>query len=442
MNIQLPWKDSILDLKVPDTWTLVFPEPARVTVRQEKSEVTIVDAAMKKPVGTKPIHMSQLANKKIVIVVDDNTRPTPAYRFFHLILDALKAAGVTLDNIVIISALGIHTPMTETDMAGKIGEENQAALRWENHNAFDDTANAFFGETSRGTPVYLNRHLKTADYIVLVGLIEPHLMAGFGGGLKNILPGLASAETIGKHHEILSEPPYRANRVGMPPDYNSFRRDLEEVKEMIDAEVFCINVVLDKAHTITACFTGDPVQAHRQGVAYNAANFGLNLSARVDGIITNAFPMTTNFKQSMKCVGNALPALKPGGAVMGFLQADKGMDDIAMPESSPLPLGMVKMILRLIGPSRVYGFLNRVKKNVDIEEKFLYYYTLQLIRQYDVYLYVPTLTPEEIKALFFFKGFTSDPQAVIQQGIRKIGKRATVAVFPEGGATFPVLKNE
>ncbi|MDY6822528.1 MAG: hypothetical protein SWH68_01825 [Thermodesulfobacteriota bacterium] len=94
---------------------------------------------------------------------------------------------------------------------------------------------------------------------------------------------------------------------------------------------------------------------------------------------------------------------------MGFLQADKGLDDIPMPKPSPLPLGIVKKILRLIGPSRVYWFLNLVKKGMDIEEKFLYYYTMQLIRQHEVYLYVPSLTPEEMKALFFFKGYSRNP---------------------------------
>lgn len=442
MHLSLPWKDTTLDLTVPDTWTVVFPEPAIEPVRKEKSEAAIVDEAMNNPAGAKPIHTNQLTGRKIVIVVDDNTRPTPAHKFFHLIIDALMAASASRNNIVVIPALGIHTPMTERDMAEKLGHTNLSNIAWENHNAFDPSSNAFFGETSRGTPVYLNRHLQDADYIVLVGLVEPHLMAGFGGGMKNILPGLAAAETIGKHHEILTEPPYRANRVGMPPDYNSFRRDLEEAREMIDGDIFCINVVLDQQHAITACFAGDPIKAHREGVGYCARHFGLEMSDRVDGIIVNAHPMTINFKQSMKCVGNSLPALKPGGTVMGFLQADKGLDDIPMPKPSPLPLGAVKMILRTIGPSKVYGFLNRVKRGMDIEEKFLYYYTMQLIREYDVFLYVPSLTKEELHALSFFKGFTDDPQAVIRQGIKKIGEKATVGFFPEGGATFPVLLQE
>ncbi|MDY6822529.1 MAG: lactate racemase domain-containing protein [Thermodesulfobacteriota bacterium] len=207
MQVKLPWKETSLELEVPDTWLLVTPEPAIEPLRKEKTEDAIVEDAMRNPHGGKPIRTNQLTGKKIVIVVDDNTRPTQAHKFFHLVMEALIAAGAAMENIVVVSALGIHTPMTETDMAEKIGAHNLSGLFWENHDAFDESVNAFFGETGRGTPVYLNRHLKDADYVVLIGLIEPHFMAGFGGGMKNILPGLASAETIGKHHEMRGQFP-------------------------------------------------------------------------------------------------------------------------------------------------------------------------------------------------------------------------------------------
>ena len=124
---------------------------------------------------------------------------------------------------------------------------------------------------------------------------------------------------------------------------------------------------------------------------------------------------------------------------MGFLRAEKGLDDIPEPMKSPLPLPVVKKILRLIGPSRVYAFLNLTRKGLNIEERFLYYYSMQLIRQYELFFFVPSLTDEIIKALFFFKGFTDTPQDVIRAGAKRLGSRASVAVFPEGGATFPVI---
>ncbi|MFP4040491.1 MAG: nickel-dependent lactate racemase [Desulfosudaceae bacterium] len=442
MRIELPWSPKPLELDLPDTWEVVRPSPAEPSDKTVDAEIDIVAKSLSQPSGATPLPDRQLAGKKVVIVVDDNTRPTPADRFFQLIRESLAEAGAAPEDLLVIPALGIHTPMSQDEMAAKIGRDNLEKVRWENHRPFKAAANYFAGTTSRGTPVYLNRHVVEADLVVLIGLIEPHLMAGFGGGLKNILPGVASAETIGRHHEILSEPPYQANRVGMFPEENSFRLDLEETRSMLKADIFCVNVILNRSGAILACFAGDPVAAHRQGVDFSFRHFGLRLERPVDGVITNAYPMDINFKQSMKCVGNALPALKPGGVVMGFLRSEKGLDDIPAPDGSPLPLPVVKTILRLIGSSRVYGFLNLTKKNLDIEEKFLYYYTFQLIRQYELFFYVPALSPEIIKALFFFKGFTQNPQEVIDRAARKLGPRARVAVFPEGGSTFSVIKQQ
>ncbi len=438
MNIELPWGDEKLSVNVPDTWNVIFPEPnGSGEKKKSQNELTIVRNAMKKPADAKSLSSMKLRGKKIVIVVDDNTRPTPAHRFFHIVLDELKKAGASMKNVLVIPALGIHTPMTEEEMAAKIGAKNLKAVSWENHNAFNKDTHHAFGTTSRGTPVMLNSRVKEADLVVSVGIIEPHLWAGFGGGMKNILPGVASSETISVHHEIIAEPPYLFNRVGMLPRDNSFRLDLEEIQGMIDADIFCVNVSLDGEGSITGCFAGDPVAAHRAGVEFNFNRVGVNIDHQVDGIIVNSHPMDINLKQSMKCVGNSLPALKPGGAVLGFLRAQRGIDDISLPEEAK-PLWLVRTILRLIGPSRVRGFLDKVRKGLNVEEKFLIYYSMQLIRAYNLYLYVPTVTEEESKLLGYYTRCV-EPQEVIDNGVKKLGKKATVAVFPEGGVTFPIV---
>ncbi len=437
MEITMPWGNENLRLNLPDTWTVIQPGNSGREASKKESGLSIVKRALKKPSGLKALSSMKLKGKKIVIVVDDNTRLTPVHAFMHLVLQDITMAGGSLKNTILIPALGIHTPMSAEEMAEKVGDRNLKKLRWENHNAFDQGKNHFFGTTSRGTPVFLNTHLRDADLVVLIGLIEPHLWAGFGGGMKNILPGVASAETISRHHGIIAEPPYRFNRVGMKPEENSFRQDLEETRGMIKAEIFCLNVSIDHTGEVVAAFAGEPIAAHRNGMEYNYSRLGLALDEQVDAIIVNSYPMDINLKQSMKCVGNSLPALKPGGVVMGFLRAERGVDDISLPEDSK-PLWFVKTILRLIGPSRVWGFLEKVKKGLNVEEKFLVYYSMQLIRQYELYFHVPSLSEQEVKLLGFFRQHQT-PQQVIDSAVKKIGKHARVAVFPRGGATFPVV---
>ena len=123
---------------------------------------------------------------------------------------------------------------------------------------------------------------------------------------------------------------------------------------------------------------------------------------------------------------------------MGFLKADKGMDDVPLPEKMTVPLFLIKMLLRIIGPKYVFSLLNFIKKGLDVEEKFLYYYILQLIRAHDLYLYVPSLSAEEAEHLFYFEHCT-DTASVVRKAFFKLGIDAKVAVFPEGGATYPIL---
>jgi len=437
VEIQLPWGDTTLPVLLPGSWRVLLPERAEISRPEGQSEADIVRAALEAPVEAEHLGSRALSEKRILIVVDDNTRPTPAHRFFHLILDQLSAAGADPANIHVMPALGIHTAMTEAEMAEKIGSENLARISWSNHDAFDPDAHHSFGTTQRGTPVMLNKKIAESDLVVVVGMIEPHLWAGFGGGLKNIFPGLAAAGAIGKHHGMIAEPPYLFNRVGLMPEENAFRRDLEEIRGLIPADMFLLNVMLSGNQEISAAFAGDPVSAHRQGIKACVDAAGVKLDKPVDAVLVNSYPMEINFKQSMKCVGNSLPALSPGGVVMGFLRAERGLDDIPLPDKAP-PLAVLKTILRLVGKSNVMGFLEVVKKGLNVEEKFLTYYSMRLIREYRLFFHVPSLSETEVRHLGFFYN-CGTPQAVIDKASKKLKKNARVAVFPDGGATFPLL---
>ncbi|MFW6080791.1 MAG: nickel-dependent lactate racemase [Desulfosalsimonas sp.] len=437
MEISLPWGNDFLDLELPDTWRVHLPERVNISGLTGESETGLVEAALENPQGAGPVSSMSLSGKNILIIVDDNTRPTPVHRFFHLILNALEKAGAGFSKIHVMPALGIHTPMSTKEMEEKTGAENLEKITWSNHDAFDESCHHDFGVTSRGTPVVLNKKVHESHLVILVGMIEPHLWAGFGGGMKNLFPGVASADAIGRHHSMIAEPPYQFNRVGMAPEDNSFRQDLEETKKLVNADFFALNVVLDENRAIAAAFAGDPVAAHRKGVEFNKKAAGIRIDKPADAVIVNSHPMDINFKQSMKCVGNSLPALKPGGIVMGFLRAKRGLDDIPLPDKPP-PLPVLRAILKIIGKSNTMAFLNLVKKGLNVEERFLTYYSMRLIREYRLFCYVPSISDREIRHLGFFRGCKT-PAEVIAQGSRLLKKNAEVAVFPDGGATYPEM---
>ena len=437
MRVELPWAETTLPVDLPDDWQVHTAAPLEGPGLDSRSEREIVAHSLANPLGCLALGDRDLGGGRILLVVDDNTRPTPARGFLDLILRELERANASLAQTLLMPALGIHSPMSEWEMAEKIGADNLTRLTWKNHNAYDPEEMAFFGRTSRGTPVSLNREVALADTIILVGMVEPHLWAGFGGGLKNLFPGLASVEAIGAHHAMIAEPPYWYNRVGADPEGNAFRTDLEEVHELLDKDLFCLNVVLGQSGTIEACACGDPVRAHRAAVETNTLLAGRRIPGKMDGIVVNSRPMDFNFKQGMKGVANTLPALSPGGTIMAFLKADRGLDDVKPPEKSA-PLWLSRTVLRLLGPSRVLWFQEKTGRGEGPEDKFLVHYTLQLLREHRLFVYAPTLSRDRARSLGFFTPcFT--PEEVVRKGRRKMGRRAKVAVFPEAGATFPVM---
>ena len=122
---------------------------------------------------------------------------------------------------------------------------------------------------------------------------------------------------------------------------------------------------------------------------------------------------------------------------MGFLRAERGIDDIVVPDKAK-PLWLTKTILRLLGPARVMGFLEKIRPGLNVEEKFLLYYSMQLVRAYDLFFHVPSLSDEEIRRLGFFTA-CRHPRQVVEAARRRLPRRAAVAVFPEAGATFPIV---
>src|SRR5271157_4396601 len=119
MKIELPWSNEKLTVEVPETWHLHFPTRQSSNAKIPRDELDPVRAALKKPINSKPLSALKVKDKKVLIVIDDITRPTPIHKFLHIILEELKKAGVPAKKITIIPALGIHAKMSEKEMKEK-----------------------------------------------------------------------------------------------------------------------------------------------------------------------------------------------------------------------------------------------------------------------------------------------------------------------------------
>ncbi len=237
-QVVLPFEGRDTILRLPKDWTVISELSPNHAPKLEKISKALVDG-LEGPIGCAPLGRGRLAGKKIVLVVDDISRPTPTHLFFRDLLNYLLQHGAAKDDMLIVTALGVHRDMTEDELGRKLGRENIKGIRWINHNWRDKDQQTELGITKRGTVVRLNSCLKDADLILCIGMIEPHPLLGFGGGLKMILPGLAHDETIRENH-MQGVSAEKFNYIGSCE--SPMRLDLEEGVLMLNKEIFIMYV--------------------------------------------------------------------------------------------------------------------------------------------------------------------------------------------------------
>ena len=292
---------------------------------------------MQEPIGCGKLGDMVTPGWKIAVVIDDISRPTPVPVIFPQVLNELLSAGIQREGITIVPALGLHRGMEPDEILKRCGLDAFDGIRWENHDTDDPDKLANLGTTSRSTPVLFNKTVATADLIVSIGCIEPHIIASFGGGFKNLLPGVAGRASIANNHS-LNCAPSTFNMVGQPIENNPMRMDLEEAGRMLKPAVFIVNAILDNRQRLVQIVAGDPILAHRAGVLVSANLYGVKIPAPADVVITDSHPMNSDLRQGVKALANTIRALKPGGVIITLVQAEEGVGVFGL-ANKKLPVG-------------------------------------------------------------------------------------------------------
>ncbi len=429
-SLSIPVDGAVARLTLPARWRLLGEHVARRVAPLEEVDGALA-AALAAPIGCAPFAKSELAGKKIAIVVDDVSRPTPVHRFFRGVVAHLEACGARREDLRVLLALGVHRPMTAAEVADKLGEGQYEGIRWFNHDARDARQLASIGVTSRGTRVSLNRHLTEVDLVVCVGAIEPHLLLGFGGGLKMLVPGLAAQETIA-HNHMQGVSAEHFNYVGALE--SPMRLDLEEAAQLLGKRIFLVNAVLDEHLAPSRFVCGDPVLAHREGAARVREIARCEVRERADVAIVASNPMNADLRQGMKCVGHVQASVKEGGLILALLGCRNGIGDVKVPDRT-LPHGALRALLKVIGKERVLGFVDRVQKGAGVEERFLAHFSLQSSRRNEILVWSPKLPPDTGKRLGLVAQLAT-VEALMARAERIAPRAATVHVWPFGGGTY------
>ncbi len=431
--LTLPWGDDSLTLTLPPDWTLLGemvprPLPPVADVPAAARE------ALARPVGLPRLAELARPGMKIALVVDDDSRPTPVGGLLPAVIAELEAAGASLSQVTLIAALGVHRAMTDAELARRVGQAVFEAVTVVTHDCDDPAGLVHLGITARGTPVEINRAVAEADLVIGVGCIEPHIIASFGGGYKNLIPGVAGRATIAHNHTLNCQPA-TFNSVGQPIDSNPMRQDLEEAGRMVKAPVFIVNAVLDSALQVVRVVAGHPIDAHRAGVATSAQMYGVHIPKPADVVIAASHPMDQDLRQGVKALANTVRATRRGGVLITLIRAEEGVGVFGL-ANKKLPLG--RGALRLLAPI-LLPLVPRLKlKGMGEEDRFFLYFALQGMRHALLICVAPTI-PVEVRANLPFVQFVDSAEEAVSLARTRFPGRADVLVFPHGGSTYPIL---
>lgn len=378
----------------------------------------IIRDALASPIGSPSLNELGRNARDIVIIADDITRSMPSSLTIREMISALRATGDK--RITILIATGLHRPMTKQEITERFGELS-AKYNIVNHDAKDVKALADFGLLSSGNRLYLNKLAARCDLLIAEGFIEPHFFAGFSGGRKSILPGIAGESTIMNNHcprNILD-----ANSRMGSMERNPVNIECEEACEKSGLK-FILNIALNRDKRVTAAFAGDPFLAHRKGCEYVRDHAAIK-AAPADIVITSnsGYPLDLNLYQAVKGMAAAAKAVKKGGVIIIAAECPEGV-------------GHGPFCDFITSCASSEELFKRSNEETPVRDKWQVQHYARAVKDHTVILVSRGLSKDRAKSLFL-RGASGMDEA-LGLAFEIAGADATVNVIPEGPMVMPV----
>ncbi len=401
MLYYLPYGNSELSIDIPSRCNVKVIKP--VNVPWLNDEILLIRTALENPINCRRLSEIAENGKRAVIIVSDNTRPTPTAKLLPPLISELEKGGV--NDITIIFGLGIHRKQTEKEKKKILGGL-YGKVRSLEHDLNDCV---YIGTTSKGTPVEIFRPVLEADIVVCTGTIEFHYYAGYSGGAKSILPAVSSKKSIDANHAMMLDPKSCAGR----PD-GAVRKDIEEAAGMLGID-FILNVVLNQRKEIVFAAPGDHIEAHRKGVEILERLSKVEVEpADIIIVSPGGFPKDIDIFQAHKALEHVKNAVKEGGSIILVAECREGYGNRVYEEW--LNYGRDEVIERFKS-----GFVMGGHKAALIAA---------LSKKFDLYL-VSSLTVEMVRKAKFIPATL---KGALDAVLRKHGMGANIIVMPYGGS--------
>ena len=419
MNVKLAYGRDHLSVEMPEDRTTVI-EPSHTPGLPD--ERTAMVRALENPIGTRPLRDWIKPGHRVCVAFTDLTRATPNDRLIPWLLEYLS--DVPRERITLLNSLGTHRPNTTAELEKLLTPEVVRDYRVVNHEPENPSALVQFGTTRDGTPALINRHYAEADVRIVTGFIEPHFFAGFSGGPKGIMPGVAGLKTVMSNHG--------ARNIGDPKSAFGITVGNPIWEEMRDIALrvgpsFLLNVTLNEQRRITGVFAGDLLEAHKVGIEFVRRSAMQKVKSPFEVVVTtnSGYPLDLNLYQGVKGMSAAARIVQEGGTIILACECREGV-----PSGSPLDqlLRSASSSEEILAMLATPGFVRSEQWQAQI----------QALIQRRAKVLVYSSLPDEVVQMAHLTP-CHDIAAAVHERLEQAGAEARVAVLPQGPLTIPYL---
>lgn len=385
-------------------------------IKPAQSQEEIVRNALDNPIHSLTLETLARGKKNVLLVTSDHTRAVPSKLTLPILLAEIRRGNPDAQ-ITILIATGLHRPTTEEEQRRMFGDDIVDHEHIVVHDAFDDESLAYVSTLPSGSEFFVNKLAMETDLLVCEGFIEPHFFAGFSGGRKSILPGIASAVTVNENHsyKAIAHPCSKAGIL----DGNVISQDMLFAAKMVRVD-FILNVALDEEKRVIAAFAGDVDEAHRTGCEY-VRNLAQVSAVTGDIVVTSngGYPLDQNLYQSPKAASTAQVCAGEDGVIILVASCSDGLGGT----------NFEKMI-QMGTPSEIQAYLSNIPPKESISEQWCVQIFTQMLLKHPIILVTDCLDPKLVKRANMIPAKTPDEALEIAYGIK--GRDASVVVIPDG----------
>lgn len=420
-SFKLPYYKEKLTLNVDDDRLAGVLVSRSEEYKPEKGQAELVKEALENPIGSERLRDMARGKKHIVIISSDHTRPVPSKVTMPALLEEIRSTNRDC-RVTILVATGMHRPTAKEELIAKYGSDIAENEEIVVHNAYADEEMCFKGILPSGGEIWINRLADEADLLISEGFIEPHFFAGFSGGRKSVLPGIASKKTVLWNHNALfiADPKARSGSL----EGNPIHRDMLYAAKRAGL-AFILNVVINSDKEVIAAFAGDMEKAHEKGCAF-VASLARVAPVPADIVVTTngGYPLDQNIYQTVKGMTAGEACAKDGGVI---IIASSCMDGAGGDF-------FYKLLAEKPSAKAAYEALNGVKPENTQFDQWEAQILARILSRCTVILVSRHCKPEMITAMHMLHAFTLDE--AMRKAETIAGENAKVTVIPDGIAVI------